>query len=215
MNSSVRMKGKSVDEAVKLALEVLGKTKEDVDIRVINEAEGGVLGVFGGKEAEVEVSPKLPIDEAAKHLTQEILDKMEYITLVSIVKVEEGTVFLDIKGEDMGRIIGKEGATLDALQYLVSVILGRRQLNRVRVIIDAEGYRERRRIQVIEDADRVANDVQKTGKERSLPSMSAADRRLVHIHIQEKYPSLSSYSRGEGIGRQLVISPKEGAPKGE
>lgn len=215
MADSVKMKGKTVEEAVGSALEVLGMTKEEVDIMILSEPESGVLGMFGGKEAEVEVSPKRPLPEQASKITQEILDKMGLITLASFVKEEEDTIFIDVKGEDMGRIIGKEGATLDALQYLVGVIMGKKNAKRVRVVIDAEGYRDRRKKKITEDADVLADEVEKTGKDRALPPLSASERRLVHIHIQENYPQLASYSRGEGIGRQLVITKKENAPKGE
>jgi spoIIIJ-associated protein len=207
MFGSVIMKGKSVEEAVGSALQVLGKTREEVDVRVISEAEGGVLGMFG-KEAEVEVTPKSAAGEQARIIVQEILDKMGFLTLVSVTKEEADTVELEIKGEDMGRIIGKEGASLDALQYITSIIISKRREARVRVIIDAEGYRDRRRKKVIEDADKYAKDVEQSGKEKSIPFLSSSDRRLIHMHIQENYPNLSSASKGEGQGRQLVIAPK-------
>jgi spoIIIJ-associated protein len=209
MFGSVNMKGKSVEEAVSSALQVLGKTREEVDVRVISEGESGFLGMVGGKEAEVEVTPKSAAGEQARIIVQEILDKMGFITLVSITKEDAETVELEIKGEDMGRIIGKEGASLDALQYITSIVLSKRREARVRVIIDAEGYRERRRLKVIEDADKYAKDVESSGKEKSIAFLSSADRRLIHMHIQEKYPNLSSASRGEGQGRQLVISPNK------
>jgi spoIIIJ-associated protein len=200
MFGSVIMKGKTVEEAISSALQVLGKTMDEVDVRVITEPEGGVLGVFGGKEAEVEVTPKAAIGEHACAIVQEILDKMGFITLVSITKEDAEAIELEIKGEDMGRIIGKEGAALDSLQYLTSIILGKKRGARVRVIIDAEGYRERRKQKVIEDADMYAKEVEASGKEKSLPFLSSADRRLIHMHIQEAYPKLSSESRGAPKG---------------
>jgi spoIIIJ-associated protein len=205
---SINMKGKTTDEAIELALQVLGKTRDEVDVRVISEGEGGVLGVFGAKEAEVEVSPKASMGEAARALVQEILDKMQFLTLVSIKEEAEDTINLEIKGEDMGRIIGRAGATIDSLQYLSSIILSKKSARRIRVLVDAEGYRERRQKVVTDDAQIVAKDVEATGKERALPPMSAADRRLIHIYIQEKFPGLTSYSKGEGANRQVVIAPK-------
>lgn len=208
MTGSLKMKGKTVDEAIEMALQVLGKKKEEVDIKVISEAEGGVLGMFGGKEAEVEVTPRLGTGEDAKRLVQEILDKMSFVTLVAIKTEDDESVSLEIKGEDMGRIIGRAGATIDSLQYLASIMLGRRYGRRVRVLIDAEGYRERRQKTVTDDAQKIAKEVEASGTERSLPPMSASDRRLIHIFIQESFPNLTSYSRGEGRDRQIVIAPK-------
>ncbi len=209
MANAVTMKGKTIDEAVNSALQVLGLGREDVEVRVISEPEAGVLGMFGGKEAEVEVSPKLPVGEEAKGVVQEILDKMQFITIVSIKNEETDTVYLDVKGEDMGRIIGRAGATIDALQYLSGIILSKKHARKIRIIVDAEGYRDKRKQQVTEDAELIAKDVEKSGKEKVLPPMSAADRRVIHMFIQESFPGLTSFSRGEGSNRQLVIAPKE------
>ncbi len=213
MTGSVKMKGKTVDEAIGLALQVLGKGREEVDVKVLNEGETGLLGVFGGKEAEVEVSPKLPIGEQGKAVVQEILDKMGFMTLVSIKSEEGDTVSLEIKGEDMGRIIGRAGSSIDSLQYLASLILSKKHSKRIRVLVDAEGYREKRQKTINQDADVVAKEVESTGKEKAMPPMSAADRRIIHMHIQETYPNLTSYSRGEGSGRQIVLAPKGAEPK--
>jgi spoIIIJ-associated protein len=208
MSGSVKMKGKTVEDAVSMALQVLGKTRDEVEVKVLSEAEGGVLGVFGGKEAEVEVSIKLPVGDEAKSVVQEILDKMGFLTLVSIKNEENDTVQLDIKGEDMGRIIGRAGTTIDSLQYLSSLILSKKHSKRVRVLVDAEGYREKRQKIVTQDADVIAREVESLGKEKAFPPMTAADRRIIHMHIQDKYPNLTSFSIGEGSSRHLVIAPK-------
>lgn len=208
MSDSVKMKAKTVEQAISLALEVLGKSREEVDVKVLSEGEGGVLGVFGGKDAEVDVSLKQSAGESARRLLQDILDKMEFITLVSVVEEGVEGVRLDIKGEDMGRIIGREGATLDALQYLTSIILGKKRGERIRVSIDAEGYRDKRKSKVEEDAEGIAIDVEKSGREVALPPLSSSERRLVHLFIQEKHPNLTSYSKGEGSGRRVFIAPQ-------
>jgi spoIIIJ-associated protein len=213
MSGNVKMKGKTTEEAITMALQVLGKNRDEVDVKVLNEAEGGVLGVFGGKEAEVEVSIKMPLGDQAKAVVQEILDKMGFMTLVSLKSEEGDTINLEIKGEDMGRIIGRAGSSIDSLQYLASLIMSKKHSKRVRVLVDAEGYREKRKKMITQDADAIAKEVESAGKERAFPPMSAADRRIIHMHIQENYPNLTSYSRGEGSGRQLVIAPKGSEPK--
>jgi spoIIIJ-associated protein len=208
MSGSVKMKGKSVEDAITMALQVLGKMREEVDVKVISEGESGVLGVFGGKDAEVEVSVKLPVGEEARTVVQEILDKMGFLTLVAMKKEEADTVQLDINGDDMGRIIGRAGATIDALQFLSSLILSKKHSKRVRVIVDAEGYRDKRQKAIIRDVEVIAKEVEQSGKEAALPPMSAADRRVVHMFIQESYSDLTSYSRGEGSDRQVFLAPK-------
>ena len=213
MSGSVKMKGKSVEEAITMALQVLGKTREEVDVNIISEGESGVLGVFGGKEAEVEVSPKMAMGEQARTVVQEILDKMGFMTLVSIKSEDSETANLDIKGEDMGRIIGRAGSAIDSLQYLATLILSKKHGKRIRVLVDAEGYREKRQKMITQDADAAAKEVEKTGSEKAMPPMSAADRRIIHMHIQENFPGLVSFSRGEGQGRQLIIAPKSEEPQ--
>jgi len=209
MAGSVRMKGKTVEEAIDLALQVIGKKREEVEVKVLSEPEAGVLGVFGGKEAEVEVFPKISLGEEARGLMQEILDKMRFMTLVSIKGEEGDNISLEIKGEDIGRIIGRGGATIDSLQHIASIILSKKHGKRVRVLVDAEGYRERRKKIVTEDAEKIAKEVEKSGKEIAMQPMSAAERRLIHIYIQETFPKLITYSRGEGENRQVVIAPKK------
>ena len=209
MAGSVRMKGKTVEEAIDLALQVIGKKREEVEVKVLSEPEAGVLGVFGGKEAEVEVFPKISPGEEARGLMQEILDKMRFMTLVSIKGEEGDNISLEIKGEDIGRIIGRGGATIDSLQHIASIILSKKHGKRVRVLVDAEGYRERRKKIVTEDAEKIAKEVEKSGKEIAMQPMSAAERRLIHIYIQETFPKLITYSRGEGENRQVVIAPKK------
>ncbi|MDI6731450.1 MAG: Jag N-terminal domain-containing protein, partial [Candidatus Margulisbacteria bacterium] len=140
----ITMKGKTVDEAVEAALGVLGGTKENAKIVVINEGKKGMLGVLGGEEAEVEVTVKTNTLDDGKEILQEILDKMGLMTAVDATSGEEGQIELNIKGEDLGRVIGKDGAALKSLEIIVSAILGRLYGQGVRVGVDAGEYKSRR-----------------------------------------------------------------------
>lgn len=202
----IRMKGKTVDEAVNAALEVLGGKKEEAKITVISEGKAKVLGVIGGEEAEVEVLVRGALEEDARQVLQEILDKMLFLAVVDGRKTEEG-VELEIKGEDMGRIIGKDGATLRAMEILVSSIFGRLYGERVRISIDAAGYKEKRKKALERLANDAADEVAKTGLEKVLPPMSAGDRRLIHMCLKEN-SGVTTFSRGEGRDRRLVIAPQ-------
>lgn len=204
------MKGRTVDAAVNAALEVLGRKKEEVEVRVLSEGKERVLGVFGGEEAEVEVQTKETAGERGRGHLQETLDKMGFMTLVSLTKEEEETVYLEIKGEDMGRIIGKEGATLDALQYLIGMMLTRAYDRRIRVVADAGGYRKRRTRRLERVAEEAAGEVESTGREVGLSPMPAADRREIHLALQGN-PKVTSFSRGERGERHVVIAPKGAA----
>jgi len=203
----LRMKGKTVDEAVGAALEVLGGKKENARISVLSEGKSGVLGMIGGEEAEVEVALRETLEQDAKQVLQEILDKMKFLALVEGRQVEEG-VELEIKGEDMGRIIGKEGATLKAMETLVRSVVGRLYGERVRISIDAAGYKDKRKKALERLAREAAEEVAKSGEEKALPPMSAADRRIIHMCLKEGF-GVTTFSRGEGRDRRLVISPQK------
>jgi spoIIIJ-associated protein len=201
------MKGKTVEEATKTALEVLGGEKEQAKIMIINEGKAGVLGMIGGEEAEVEVIVPEGREEDTKKFTQEILDKMGFMAMVE-AKMGEGIVEVKIKGEDMGRIIGKEGLTLKSLETVVSSAMSRLYGERVRVTIDADGYKEKREKSLERLARDVIDEVVKNGKEKVMPPMSAADRRVIHLFVKENN-KVKSYSRGEGDERRLVIAPAD------
>lgn len=203
----LRMKGKNVDDAVMSAVQVLGTTREKVTFSVISEGKSGMLGVIGVEEAEVEVVLSEGLEEDAKQLLQEILDMMSFVAMVEAKRGEEA-IELNIKGEDMGRIIGKEGATLRSLEIILSSIMGRTNGERVRVNIDADGYKEKRKNALERLAQEIADEVEQTGKEKVMPFMTPADRRLVHMYLQEN-SKVTTFSKGEGKDRALVVAPKE------
>lgn len=202
----IRMKGKTVEEAKKAALEVLGGKEEDAAVLVVSEGKSGVLGVIGAEDAEIEVTLREGLAEDARAILQEIVDKMRFLAMAEAKEVEGG-VALQIKGEDLGRIIGKEGATLRAFEVLVGAILGRIYGERGRVSIDAGGYREKREKALERLAREVAEEVEKTGEEKALPYLDARDRRTIHLFLQNN-PKVTSFSQGEGRERRLIVSPR-------
>jgi spoIIIJ-associated protein len=202
----IAMKGKTVDEAVAAALEVLGGKKEEAKITVLSEGKPRMLGMIGGEEAEVEVILLGGLEEDAQQFLQDILDKMGFLSKVEAKKADEG-VELNVKGEDMGRIIGKEGATLRSLEILVGSMLMKMRGERIRVNIDAGDYKLKRKEALERLANNVADEVSQTGKEKVLPPMNAADRRLIHLCLQEN-ASVTTFSRGEGRDRRLVVAPR-------
>ncbi|MFC1571712.1 RNA-binding cell elongation regulator Jag/EloR [Candidatus Margulisiibacteriota bacterium] len=201
-----QMKGKSVEAAVDAALQVLGGKKEDAVVKVITEGKAGMLGVIGGEEAEVEVVLREGDVEDSKQVLQEILDKMQFMAVVEGNKADD-RIQLEVKGEDMGRIIGKEGATISAFETLVRSIVGRLYGERVLLSIDAGGYKKKREEALERLAKDAADEVAKTGKEKVLPPMNAADRRIIHLSLQES-TGVTTYSQGEGRDRRLVIAPR-------
>lgn len=205
--NKIRMKGKDVNEAAEAAAKVLGKKKDEIQYRIIGEGKPGMLGVFGGEEAEIEAWEKTTPGEAAKEILQEIIDKLGLLAISELKGEDEESVSLNIKGEELGQIIGKEGATLMALQVIVSSMISKAFERRARVYIDAGGYRERQEKALERLAIEAAKDVEKSGIEKVLPPMSAADRRIVHLCLKDN-DKIQTFSKGEGADRRLVIAPK-------
>jgi spoIIIJ-associated protein len=189
-------------------LAVLGVSREQVEVKIISEGRPGVLGVIGGEEAEVEVILKEGLGEEARQALQNILDKMGFLAMAEVTREEDGQVVLEVRGEDMGRIIGKEGSMLRALEIIVSTMLFKLFSKPVSVIIDAGGYRKKRAGALERLADEVAEEVWRTGEEKALPPMSSSDRRIIHLHLSNN-PKVMTFSRGEGKERRLVIAPKK------
>ncbi len=132
-------------------------------------------------------------------------------TMASYIN-EEGTLCLDIDGEDIGVVIGRHGETLDAIQYLTNLVINDREEAHLRVLIDVGGYRERRLQHVVDHAIREAKHVMHTGYSVALPAMNSSERRQVHIALQS-FRKLKTVSEGEEPYRHIVIYPGYGFRK--
>ena len=150
--------------------------------------------------------------EAAARVLREILERMGIDAEVSAFDDGE-RVFLDAHGAESGLIIGKKGATLDALQYLINRIISKRPNEGPGVVVDAEGYRGRREDSLADLARRLVEKAVKTGRPVPVEPMSPADRRIVHVTLVD-HPGVTTESDGEGLFRRVVIYPKDPAAAG-
>ncbi|OGC36771.1 hypothetical protein A2311_06875 [candidate division WOR-1 bacterium RIFOXYB2_FULL_48_7] len=204
---SIKMKGKNVNEATEAAAAVLGVSKDALEVRVISEGKAGMMGLIGGEEAEVEATVREGLKAEAEQVLQTILDKMGFLAMAEGVEEGEG-VKLNVKGEDMGRIIGKEGNMLRSLEIVVSTILMKIMGKRYRVSIDAGEYKLKREKALERLAKDVADEVESTKQEKSMPPMSPGDRRVIHTYLSER-AGIKTFSKGEGKERRLVIAPAD------
>jgi len=141
----------------------------------------------------------------AREITEELLNKTGLAGQV-VIKVGEEGPYLDISGEDLSLIIGKEGQNLDALEYIVNRILRHRVENRTGVRLEVQGYREKREKSITLLAHRMAKKAQKTGRPVTLQPLGARERRLVHLALRD-VKGIRTHSIGEGIMRKVVINP--------
>jgi len=206
---SIVKSGKTVDEAIELALNELNVSKEDVSIHVLTQASKGFLGIIGNKEAKVQVDvDKDPVELASKFL-KEVVSNMGIAAEPVAVRDAE-YLRVDLVGEnknDMGLIIGKRGATLDAIQYLANIVVNTKRETYVKVLLDTEGYRERRKITLESLAGKMADKAQRTRRNIKLEPMNPYERRIIHSALQEN-EKVTTYSVGEGEFRRVVIELK-------
>lgn len=182
------------------------KSEEDVE----NTSKETVQNAVVTDRVVRELVPVTEDDgQVAKKILQEVMNAMEYITSIVVNNIdhENCQVNLEITGEDLGKIIGREGATLDALQLLVVLMFAKQEGRRIRITVDANDYRKRKEDSLLESARDTIARVKETGQEIMLEAMSPAERRKVHL-MTEDYPEVSTYSTGEGQFRRLVIAPK-------
>jgi spoIIIJ-associated protein len=198
---------KTIEEAVEKALRELNVPRERVTFRVLEEPSKGLFGLIGAREAKVEVEVKPdPVDLGGAFLA-DVLRTMGVDAKVETKQTEDGILF-DIQGGNLGVIIGRRGQTLDALQYLVNVVANRHAEKHVRITLDAENYRLRRKETLENLADRIAKKAVQTHKNVRLEPMSAAERKVIHSFLQNR-TDVVTYSEGEEPNRYIVVAPKE------
>ena len=205
---SIDMTGKTVDEAIQKALEQLNLTKDEVEINIVDEGSKGFLNLIGSKPAKVNVTVKeKTYIEDVKSFINGILDKMNIQADIA-VKEEHNNIYVNLVGPKMGSIIGYRGETLDALQYLVSLVINKNHNKEYkRIILDAEHYREKREATLVRVAHKTANKVIKSKKSFKLEPMNPYERRIIHSALQDsKY--VTTYSEGEEPRRRVVIDVK-------
>ncbi len=202
--------GKSVDEALFNGLRELGLTIEDIEYSVLEEASKGFLGI-GSKDATIKIVEVKSIEkEAAKFLT-ELFSKMDANIDFTIEKTREDVDQLNIalRGKDAGILIGKRGQTLDSIQYLVSLYINKndKENGYTRVLLDIDGYRQKREEVLISLAEKMAEKARRTDHKVKLEPMNPQERRIIHTALQS-HTDVFTYSEGDDPYRCIVIEVK-------
>ena len=203
---TIEKSGKTIDEAVKAALTELNLTENDVDIEILEEPKNGFLGFIGGKNALVKVTEKETNHNKIYEFLNVVFEKMSLSPEISL-KEENGNIFVNLQGEDLGILIGRRGETLDSLQFLTNLFINKSSENYKKVIIDIEDYRKKRENTLYSLAEKLSNKVKRTGRKISLEPMSPQERRIIHMALQEN-KNVNTYSEGEEPFRKVVIAPK-------
>lgn len=231
-DESLEVSAKTVEEAVAKALAQLGLRRDQVHISVLSEGSRGFLGM-GAEDARILVTPIVettveeepaPAEEweeeeelipsadtlaEAKEVLQHLLRRMRLnATVVLRPSTPLSPPALDIRGDDLGLLIGRRGETLAALQFLTNLIVHKRLRRRVRVVVDVAGYRVRREQTLREMAQRMAERAWRAQQPVTLEPMPPNERRIVHLALAE-HPHVTTQSIGEEGERRVVIMPYE------
>jgi spoIIIJ-associated protein len=219
---SVEAEGETVGEAKWTALRELerrfpGLDKGSVRFAVVSEGERGLLGV-GYAPAKVIASVEnaaaalQPADEEPGSAAARLRELIERIAValgapVAVtISEDEESMTATLTGPDLGLVIGKHGKTIDAIQYLANAIVWRGSEERKSVVVDAAGYRERRRASLEQLADRAAGEASASRTEVPLEPMSAVERKIVHLYLQER-EDVETTSEGTEPNRYVVVKP--------
>lgn len=226
----------SVEDAIVRGLEQLGVSRELVDVDVLDEGTRGFLGI-GSRQVRVRLSLKSAETESkgsstpkthspdspndgdsllayAEHVTTEMLGRMRITAHVEAHYANEPDfdgdlpLLIDIHGDDLSVLIGRRAETLNALQYLLALIVSKEATRWVQVIVDVEGYRARRERQLRQLARRMADQAIRTGKRQLLEPMSASERRIVHLELRD-HADVTTESLGDEPNRKVSIVLKK------
>ncbi len=204
----IEISAKTVDDALTEASVKLGTTSDKLEYEVIEKGSSGFLGI-GSKNAVIKVKVKTSVEDEVRNFLVQVFSAMEMEVEISI-KVNEADKFIDVelKGPDMGVLIGKRGQTLDSLQYLTNLAINKHSENYFKVKIDTEDYRNRRKETLENLARNIAYKVKRTKRAYPLEPMNPFERRIIHSALQnDKY--VTTHSEGDEPYRHVVVTLKK------
>ncbi len=204
----VEFSAKTVDDAITEACQKLTVTSDKLEYEVIEEGSSGFLGI-GAKPAVIKARIKNSVADKAKEFLKEVFDAMNMVVVIDVKYDEENrNIDIELSGDEMGVLIGKRGQTLDSLQYLVSLVVNKDEDEYIRVKVDTEDYRKRRKETLENLAKNIAYKVKRTKRPVSLEPMNPYERRIIHSALQnDKY--VTTHSEGEEPFRRVVVTLKK------
>jgi spoIIIJ-associated protein len=211
--------GKTVEEATKKALTQLNVGLDEVEISVLNEGRGGILGL-GAEDARISVrllktqKPEENVAQVAQEVLEELLQKLDVKASAKLTPSSPDnnldfreSITFNIVGEDIGILIGRRGQTLDSIQYLLRLITAKRTGSRLPINLDVENYKQHRYEDLRTLALNVAQQVKIKKLTLRLEPMSAFERRIIHLTLADD-PDVTTESVGQGDARKVMIIPK-------
>ena len=203
----IEISAKTVDEAITEALVKLGTTSDRIEYEIVEKGNNCFLGI-GRKDAVIKVRKKYSVNDDIKDFLNKVFEAMDLkVEIVMTAEENSNVINVDLKGDDMGVLIGKRGQTLDSLQYLTNLAVNKNAESFVKVKIDTEDYRKRRRETLENLAKNIAYKVKRTKRPVSLEPMNPYERRVIHSTLQnDKF--VTTHSEGDEPYRHVVVTLK-------
>ena len=204
----IEVSAKTVDEALTEASISLGIPSSEIEYEVVEKGSTGFLGL-GSKNAVIKARKKFSVEENVKEFLKSVFHAMDMpVEIIVKVNEEEKVIDVDLKGEDMGILIGKRGQTLDSLQYLTNLAVNKNSDGYYKVKVDTEDYRKRRKDTLENLAKNIAYKVKRTKRAVELEPMNPFERRVIHSALQnDKF--VTTHSEGEEPYRHVVVTLKK------
>ena len=204
----IEISAKTVNDAITAACQKFTVTSDKLEYTVVDEGSSGFLGI-GARPAVIKAKVKASIEDKAKDFLKEVFDAMNLVVVVNVKYDEDNrNMEIELSGDEMGVLIGKRGQTLDSLQYLVSLVVNKDVDEYIRVKVDTEDYRKRRKETLENLAKNIAYKVKRTKRAVSLEPMNPYERRIIHSALQnDKY--VTTHSEGEEPFRRVVVTLKK------
>ena len=204
---AVEETGRSVEEALQVALEKLEVGRDDVEVHVLEEPSRGFMGFLGGRPARIKVVVKKTALDRAQEFLTEVTNALDIDVQIQSAE-DEGNIQIDIEGTNVGVLIGRRGQALDAWQYLTNLAANKGADQMQRVLVDVAGYRNRRTQTLTNLAKRTAERVKSRRRQIALEPMSAAERRIIHLTLQDD-SEVETISEGREPFRRVIIDTKK------
>lgn len=204
----IEVTGKTVDDAITNALIQLETTSDKIEYEVIEKGSNGFLGLIGKQDAVIKVRKKSNLLDDTYEFLNKLFAAMNMEVKSEIDYNEENrTMSIDFSGDEMGILIGKRGQTLDSLQYLISLVVNKESDAYIKVKVDTEDYRERRKQTLENLAKNLSYKVKRTRRPVTLEPMNPYERRIIHSALQnDRY--VDTHSEGDEPYRKVVITLK-------
>ena len=220
---SIEIEAKTVDEAISIACEQLKTLQENLSIEVLQDAPSKIFSFMSSRKAKIRATlisaaqkrssgkPEISADIEArlKETLETIVKHISASATVAVQRDESGIVF-NIMGDGSGLFIGKQGQTLDALQFILNKIKARYADDALPVTVDSEAYRSRRTESLVSLARQLGDKAKKRKGPVTTNLLNPSERRIIHLAL-EKDADLTTWSKGEGVLKKVIIAPKQSA----